>query len=132
MFTWLEMDVHQLLDARSLMDVHSRCLTLFVTHYPRIAELQSKYPGEIGPYFVSYLAEDPSAKISELKPSAQDPHVEEATENHISLQACSWSCKQKLWAACCSSCSGLNSTDFTSHQKSTLISYSCNNIYPQH
>ena len=80
MFTWLEMDMHQLLDARSLMDVHSRCLTLFVTHYPRIAELQSKYPGEIGPYFVSYLAEDPSAKISELKPSALDPHVDEATQ----------------------------------------------------
>lgn len=34
-----------------------RCLTLFVTHYPKLAELREKFPGEIGAYHVSYLAD---------------------------------------------------------------------------
>lgn len=34
-----------------------RCLTLFVTHYPKLAELRERFPGEIGAYHVSYLAE---------------------------------------------------------------------------
>ncbi|MCO5591882.1 hypothetical protein L7F22_045875 [Adiantum nelumboides] len=34
-----------------------RCLTLFVTHYPKIAELIHRFPGEVGAYHVSYLAE---------------------------------------------------------------------------
>ena len=127
------MDVHQLLDARPLMDVHFRCLTLFVTHYPRIAELQSKYPGEIGPYFVSYLAEDPSAKISNLKPSALDPPVEEATQRITFLY--------KLVPGVASRSFGLHVARLAQvlvppilhHiKKSTLISCSFNDIYPQH
>lgn len=37
-----------------------RCLTLFVTHYPKVAELTQKFPREVGAYHVSYLAEAPS------------------------------------------------------------------------
>ncbi|KAI5056606.1 hypothetical protein GOP47_0028424 [Adiantum capillus-veneris] len=36
---------------------NARCLTLFVTHYPKIAELTHRFPGEVGAYHVSYLAE---------------------------------------------------------------------------
>lgn len=32
-----------------------RCMILFVTHYPRIADIQSEFPGSVGTYHVSYL-----------------------------------------------------------------------------
>ncbi|KAH9618989.1 hypothetical protein KSS87_018300 [Heliosperma pusillum] len=32
-----------------------RCLVLFVTHYPKIAEIQKEFPGVVGSYHVSYL-----------------------------------------------------------------------------
>ncbi|KFK29055.1 hypothetical protein AALP_AA7G082800 [Arabis alpina] len=32
-----------------------RCLVLFVTHYPEIAEISSSFPGFVGTYHVSYL-----------------------------------------------------------------------------
>ncbi|GLJ42692.1 hypothetical protein SUGI_0885110 [Cryptomeria japonica] len=35
-----------------------KCLTLFVTHYPKIAELKNEFPGEVNPYHVSYLTSD--------------------------------------------------------------------------
>eukprot|EP01018_Ginkgo_biloba_P034757 Gb_09447 [translate_table: standard] len=39
-----------------------RCLTLFVTHYPKIVEIKDEFPGEVSPYYVSYLADDYSVK----------------------------------------------------------------------
>ncbi|KAH9324117.1 hypothetical protein KI387_004295, partial [Taxus chinensis] len=35
-----------------------KCLTLFVTHYPKIVELKNEFPGEVSPYYVSYLTTD--------------------------------------------------------------------------
>ncbi|KAK9724590.1 hypothetical protein RND81_05G085100 [Saponaria officinalis] len=32
-----------------------RCLVLFVTHYPKIADIQKEFPGTVGSYHVSYL-----------------------------------------------------------------------------
>ncbi|KAK4793037.1 hypothetical protein SAY86_023472 [Trapa natans] len=32
-----------------------RCLTLFVTHYPKIADIQREFPSSVGAYHVSYL-----------------------------------------------------------------------------
>lgn len=32
-----------------------RCLVLFVTHYPEIAEISNEFPGSVGTYHVSYL-----------------------------------------------------------------------------
>ncbi|GAB2265214.1 Mismatch repair protein msh3 [Dionaea muscipula] len=32
-----------------------RCLVLFVTHYPKIADLQKEFPGAVGTYHVSYV-----------------------------------------------------------------------------
>ncbi|XP_074282141.1 DNA mismatch repair protein MSH3 isoform X1 [Silene latifolia] len=32
-----------------------RCLVLFVTHYPKIADIQKEFPGVVGSYHVSYL-----------------------------------------------------------------------------
>ena len=52
-----------------------RCLTLFVTHYPKIAELKDEFPGKVGPYFVSYLAEDPTSRTSRSNPQASMSHV---------------------------------------------------------
>eukprot|EP00897_Mesotaenium_endlicherianum_P004644 jgi/Mesen1/4207/ME000219S03329 len=34
------------------------CLTLFVTHYPKIAELRQEMPAHLGAYYMSYLAEE--------------------------------------------------------------------------
>ncbi|KAI4320021.1 hypothetical protein MLD38_033548 [Melastoma candidum] len=32
-----------------------RCMILFVTHYPQIADIRSEFPGSVGAYHVSYL-----------------------------------------------------------------------------
>lgn len=40
-----------------------RALTLFVTHYPQIAELRKEFPSEVGTYFVSFLAEEASQRV---------------------------------------------------------------------
>ncbi|KAF9676304.1 hypothetical protein SADUNF_Sadunf09G0124900 [Salix dunnii] len=32
-----------------------RCMVLFVTHYPKIAEIKTEFPGSVGAYHVSYL-----------------------------------------------------------------------------
>lgn len=39
--------LHHLLDQKSMV--------LFVTHYPKIAEIRTKFPGSVGTYHVSYL-----------------------------------------------------------------------------
>lgn len=50
-----------------------RCLTFFVTHYPRIADLKDEFPGNVSPYYVSYLAE---GQINKQLPEAQIPPVQ--------------------------------------------------------
>ncbi|KAH7281361.1 hypothetical protein KP509_36G043400 [Ceratopteris richardii] len=42
-----------------------RCLTLFVTHYPKVAEVTHKFPGEVGSYHVSYLSEENSDVLAD-------------------------------------------------------------------
>ncbi|KAF8008565.1 hypothetical protein BT93_K2284 [Corymbia citriodora subsp. variegata] len=39
-----------------------RCMTLFVTHYPKIAEIQNEFPGSIAAYHVSYLTSSKDAR----------------------------------------------------------------------
>ena len=48
-----------------------------MTHYPRLADLKDEFPGKVGPYFVSYLAEGQVNKQSE-GPISQ--YEEEATQ----------------------------------------------------
>lgn len=55
-----------------------RCLTLFVTHYPRLAGLKEEFPGKVGPYFVSYLAQGHANKQISEGPNSQ--YEEEATQ----------------------------------------------------
>ncbi|KAK9814927.1 hypothetical protein WJX73_002195 [Symbiochloris irregularis] len=38
----------------------TRCLTLFVTHYPKVASLQEALPGMVSTFFMSYIQEDES------------------------------------------------------------------------
>ncbi|CAM6092495.1 unnamed protein product [Calypogeia fissa] len=44
----------------------TKCLTLFVTHYPKIAELMDEFPGEVNSYYVSYMAHEsgPSKELA--------------------------------------------------------------------
>lgn len=35
--------------------LEKKCMTLFVTHYPKIAEVQLEFPTSVGAYHVSYL-----------------------------------------------------------------------------
>ncbi|KAG6543098.1 hypothetical protein Mapa_015347 [Marchantia paleacea] len=57
----------------------TQCLTLFVTHYPKIAELRDEFPGVVKPYYVSYLAQE-SAPCTQGTPATdgkdQDPEVD--------------------------------------------------------
>ncbi|PON64695.1 Endonuclease MutS [Parasponia andersonii] len=51
---------------------HKRCMVLFVTHYPKIADIITKFPGSVGAYHVSYLA---SRKIEDSMNSESDHDV---------------------------------------------------------
>lgn len=44
-----------------------------MTHYPRIADLKDEFPGNVSPYYVSYLAE---GQINKQLPEAQIPPVQ--------------------------------------------------------
>jgi DNA mismatch repair protein MSH3 len=46
-----------------------RCMVLFVTHYPKIADIITEFPGSVKAYHVSYLT---SHKESEIKDSKSD------------------------------------------------------------
>ncbi|XP_030536580.1 DNA mismatch repair protein MSH3 [Rhodamnia argentea] len=39
-----------------------RCMTLFVTHYPKIANIQNEFPGSVAAYHVSYLTSSKDAR----------------------------------------------------------------------
>ncbi|XP_030463441.2 DNA mismatch repair protein MSH3 [Syzygium oleosum] len=40
----------------------TRCMTLFVTHYPKIADIQNEFPGSVSAYHVSYLTSSKDAR----------------------------------------------------------------------
>ena len=42
-----------------------KSLVLFVTHYPKIADIQKEFPGIVGTYHVSYLTTKESSDVSE-------------------------------------------------------------------
>lgn len=71
-----------------------RCLTLFVTHYPKIVELKDEFPGEVNPYYVSYLTDECSADTrlaGEILHDStfqnalvKEPDVDQSTVNEVS------------------------------------------------
>ncbi|KAM9446339.1 DNA mismatch repair protein Msh3 [Clarias gariepinus] len=44
---------------------HVRCLTLFVTHYPPLCELEKLYPGHVGNYHMAFLLNEPETPSEE-------------------------------------------------------------------
>lgn len=40
-----------------------KCLTLFVTHYPLLGELETKYPGAVGNFHMAYVEAEGSSKL---------------------------------------------------------------------
>ncbi|CAL8467013.1 g6549 [Coccomyxa elongata] len=61
----------------------TRCLTLFVTHYPKVASLEQDYPALVSTFYMSYIQQDPDT--SEILPgSSQEPH---RGTGHDALQA---------------------------------------------
>jgi len=52
-----------------------RCMVLFVTHYPKVADIQKEFPGAVGTYHVSYLT---SQKYNDIcsKPGQYDGKTE--------------------------------------------------------
>ncbi|CAN1264853.1 DNA mismatch repair protein MSH3 [Linum perenne] len=46
-----------------------RCMVLFVTHYPKISEIETRFPGSVGAYHVSYLT---SKKTTDDRDSTSD------------------------------------------------------------
>ncbi|KMS99092.1 hypothetical protein BVRB_3g066900 [Beta vulgaris subsp. vulgaris] len=43
-----------------------RCMVLFVTHYPKIADIQKEFPGVVGTYHVSYLTSGKDEDVAYL------------------------------------------------------------------
>lgn len=71
-----------------------RCLALFVTHYPKIVELKDEFPGEVNPYYVSYLTDECSADTrlacefvddsTFQNALVREPNVDQSTVNEVS------------------------------------------------
>eukprot|EP00899_Mesostigma_viride_P008654 jgi/Mesvir1/17790/Mv12900-RA.4 len=57
----------------------TRCLTLFVTHYPVITSLQKEHPREVGAFFVSYVSSGPAPAPASCQ-GAQGYEVGAATQ----------------------------------------------------
>jgi DNA mismatch repair protein MSH3 len=51
----------------SRMDAKIKCLTLFVTHYPSMAELVDDFPGHIGVYHMSFLEDASTSAQGETR-----------------------------------------------------------------
>ncbi|CAM6048304.1 unnamed protein product [Sphagnum compactum] len=66
----------------------TRCLTLFVTHYLKIAELKTTFSGEVGTYFVSYMTKDSLVNKNSLPKTnevEQQPDSREDTTQRITF-----------------------------------------------
>lgn len=48
------------------------CLVLFVTHYPKIADIKTEFPGSVGTYHVSYLTSHKATDVTDSKSGHQD------------------------------------------------------------
>lgn len=49
-----------------------RCMVLFVTHYPKIADITTQFPGSVGAYHVSYLTSHKNEDTVNLKSNHED------------------------------------------------------------
>ncbi|XP_015878076.3 DNA mismatch repair protein MSH3 [Ziziphus jujuba] len=49
-----------------------RCMVLFVTHYPKIADITTQFPGSVGAYHVSYLTSHKDEDAVSLKSDQED------------------------------------------------------------
>ncbi|XP_075647562.1 DNA mismatch repair protein MSH3 [Castanea sativa] len=49
-----------------------RCMVLFVTHYPKIADIRTEFPGSVGAYHVSYLTSHKDIKDTDMVDSTTD------------------------------------------------------------
>ncbi|BBM97575.1 DNA mismatch repair protein MSH3 [Marchantia polymorpha subsp. ruderalis] len=63
-----------------------QCLTLFVTHYPKIADLRDEFPGIVNPYFVSYLAQD-SAPCTQATPATDGKDQDQELDSRYVSEA---------------------------------------------
>lgn len=52
-----------------------RCMVLFVTHYPKIADIQKEFPSAVGTYHVSYLTSEKDNDVCS-KPGQNDGKME--------------------------------------------------------
>ncbi|XP_026389118.1 DNA mismatch repair protein MSH3-like isoform X2 [Papaver somniferum] len=60
----------------------TRCMVLFVTHYPKIVEVKNEFPDAVGAYHVSYLAIKNTCEIAE---SESDKSVNYNDQNEITF-----------------------------------------------
>lgn len=49
-----------------------RCITLFVTHYPKIIDLQAQFPKSVGAYHVSYLTSNKDTSTNSISDHRAD------------------------------------------------------------
>ncbi|XP_038890123.1 DNA mismatch repair protein MSH3 [Benincasa hispida] len=49
-----------------------KCLVLFVTHYPKVAEIEKEFPASVGVYHVSYLTSHKNPSLSGPKSTEED------------------------------------------------------------
>ncbi|GAB2227698.1 hypothetical protein Droror1_Dr00009525 [Drosera rotundifolia] len=56
-----------------------RCLVLFVTHYPKIADIQKEFPGAVGTYHVSYVTSNNGDSSSECELGGSNANNEDVT-----------------------------------------------------
>lgn len=49
-----------------------KCMVLFVTHYPKIADIKNEFPGSVGAYHVSYLTSHNVMETMDGKSNQED------------------------------------------------------------
>ncbi|KAL5727562.1 hypothetical protein ACHQM5_000745 [Ranunculus cassubicifolius] len=47
--------------------LEKKCMTLFVTHYPKIADIKKEFPSSVGSYHVSYLTSEKAREIEDME-----------------------------------------------------------------
>ncbi|GAB2211115.1 hypothetical protein Droror1_Dr00016406 [Drosera rotundifolia] len=56
-----------------------RCLVLFVTHHPKIADIQKEFPGAVGTYHVSYVSSNNGDSSSDCELGGSNGNNEDVT-----------------------------------------------------
>ena len=60
-----------------------KCLTLFVTHYPVLADLETQFPDAVGNYHMSFILSEDNGEIIFILNPGSDPGTNSKGEARV-------------------------------------------------